>query len=510
MRNKSKLNSANITKMIESYKAGDFDSCLKLAMQVLQDEPDTIKALHYAARVHAQQREPQLAKPLWHKLTVLSPETAEPFLQSARIARLEQDWPSCARYIGGFLRQTPEHPEALNIQVQCHLNEGDAQKTGRVLARLSKIKPKAVPLLAMRAIGQGMGVEVAQALANAADSDDPSHEDLRRELARAARDAAIGLEIRKDLPAAANCYQAMQAYTPNSSYPTAALTRLRKPFLVKAQAAYREKAYAEAVKHAQACIEIAPDLAAPYIIAGRSNLQLGLPEEAFAILEQGTERFRDDSWLLLNYARAAVKLGKHDIAYEAFSVIKARKDDKSKTYAAECEKQRGRISEAATQEVLALHAKNEAPQACDKLFSYQQSGIQLHDFPTLLAKLHQQGHSHLKALCEQEDSTAIAYAESLVRLDSEDTFATSTAGRLLVESQRYAEAYYYWMQLHELDKTNIDPLLNLARCYVNLNHKTAAIKAAKALLAQDPHHEEGQEILHRSKQMKNLSSGGAE
>lgn len=496
--------------MIESYKAGDYNSCLALAMQVLQDEPDTITALHYAARVHAQQREPHLAKPLWHKLIRLSPETAEPFLQSARIARLEQDWPSCARYIGTFLRQNPEHPEALNIQVQCHLSEGDAQKTGRVLARLSKIKPKAVPLLAMRAIGQGMGVEVAQALANAADSDDSSLEDLRIELARAARDAAIGLEIRKDLQAAANCYQAMQAYTPDSNYPTAALERLRKPFLVKAQTAYRKKAYAEAVKHARACIQISPDLAVPYIIAGRANLQLGLPEEAFATLKQGAARFWDDSWLLLNYARAAVKLGKHDIAYGAFSAIKARKDDKSKTYAAECEKQLGQSSEAATQEILALLAKNEARQACDKLFSYQQSGIQQYDFPALLAKLRQQGHSQLKALCDQEDSTAIAYAESLVRLDPEDTFAASTAGRLLVESQRYAEAYYYWMQLHELDKTNIDPLLNLARCYVNLNHKTAAITAAKALLAQAPHHKEGQEILHRSKHIKNLSSGGAE
>jgi len=258
----------------KTYMAGDLESCLSLATQLLRDNPSSLAPLQYAARVHSKRRETQLAKPFWNKLTILNPELPEPFLQSARIARLEKDWAQCERYIAAFIHQTPDHAEALGLQIQCYLEAGDTTKTVRAIAALSHTHPDAVPPHAMRAAERGMGIEVAQALSHPANANDPSLTALCNRLARAARDAAIGFEIRKQPFAAANCYQAMQVYAPTAPYPTAALSRLCKPYLDKSQAAYAAKAYAEALKHAKTCLKISPEEAAAKAIVQRARTRL--------------------------------------------------------------------------------------------------------------------------------------------------------------------------------------------------------------------------------------------
>lgn len=247
------------------YRAGDLDACLGLCLQFLEANPESLTPLEFTARVYSKRREPQLAKPYWHQLTTLCPDWPEPFLQSARIARRAQDWQSCARYIDQFIHLTPDHAEALGLQIQSYLNEGDTAKTARAIAALSYKHPEAVPPLAISAAEHGMGVEVAQALSQS------SQKLLRSHLARALRDAAIGFEIRKQPFAAANCYQAMQIYTPDTPYPTTALSRLCRPYLDKAQAATREKSYAEALKHAQTCLKISPREAEPQAILQRAR-----------------------------------------------------------------------------------------------------------------------------------------------------------------------------------------------------------------------------------------------
>ncbi len=495
------------SKLVEFYKTGDLDKCADLAKKMLQSDPDSKVPLQYAARVYTQRREPSLAKPYWNKLTIIAPELPEPFLQSARIARLEKDWENCQTYIEEFIHQKPDHPEASSIFVQCLINRKNTEKIGQAFTNLCRLNSGAVPQLALKAIESGMGIEVAKALSKAA-ANDPSAKALCEKLARTARDAAIGFEIRSDLFAAAHCYQAMQIYTPDSSYPRTSLNRLRKPFLQKAQAAYRKKNYADAVKHAKTCIEISPTEPEPYIIAGRSSAQLGDHQAAFDFLSAEIDRFWDNSWLLLNYARAAQRLKKPDLAFAAFSAVNKRDDEKSRAYHAECEKQLGRLSEMAAQEVQALLDNHDILRACDKIFDLQKAGLPLNNAGELVENIRILGQSKLQELCDFEDFEALDYAKNLVRLDPSAKYAYRVAGRLLLENRLYAEAHYYWSQLAKLDKKDPEPLLNLARCYANLNNKAEAMKAVSALLKLDPDHEDGQKILDSLAEMRNLSSEG--
>jgi len=264
--------SANIQ---ASYKSGDLDTCLELSVQLLHEDPENIVPLEYAARVHSKRRDPQLAKPYWHKLIKRRPDWAEPFLQAARIARLEKDWASCERYIDKFICQNPDHPEALGLQVQCYLERENAAKIGQAISRLSELNPNAVPPFAVRAAKHGMGSQVAQALSHQpANADAPALTAVCTQIARALRDAAIGFEIRKQPFSAANCYQALSAFAPASAYPATALTRLCKPYLGKAQAAYKAKAYADALRHAKTCLKISPEANEPRFIARRASARL--------------------------------------------------------------------------------------------------------------------------------------------------------------------------------------------------------------------------------------------
>lgn len=502
MKNSKQKKQSNL---IDLYKSGDLDSCLDLAIQLLQSDPDRIAPLQYAARVHSQRRETLQAKPYWERLTVLWPDLPEPFLQSARIARLEKEWDVCERYIDEFIRQRPDHAEALGIQIQCCLDSGDTTKIGLAFSRLCRLNPQAALPLAIRAVAHGMGEDVALSLCKFADDSDQTSRDMRARLAREARDAAIGCEIQKDPFLASNFYRSMQIYIPNSSFPATALNRLRKPFLKKAQTEYREKKYADAIRHAKSCIEIAPAEVEPYIIAGRSSAQLGLHQDAFDFLSKEVDRFWENSWLVLNYARAAMKVGKPDIAYAAYSAVKNRNDEKSNALKAECVKQLGRLSAKAAQDVQALLDKNEVILAYDKIFDFQKSGLKLNDLSALVSRLRDLGELKLRELAEFDDFEALDYAKKLVRLDPESEYANSVAGQLLLDNQKYAEAHYYWIMLTKLDGSRTEPLLNLARCYVNLNNRTEANKAASALLALDAHHAEGKSILELSSKTENLS-----
>ncbi len=497
----------NHAKMIDSYKSGDLDACIDSAQQLLQSDPDSKAPLQYAARVHTQRREPALAKPYWNKLAIIAPELPEPFLQSARIARLEKDWHTCEGYIEEFIRQKPDHPEALGIHIQCLIANKHTENLGRAFSNLCRLKQSAVPPLALQAIEQGMGIEVAKALSKAAIKN-PSVKALCVKLAQTARDAAIGFEIQSDLLSAAHCYQAMQIYTPESSYPRTSLKRIRKPFLQKAQAAYREKNYAAAVNHARTCIEISPFEPEPYIIAGRSSALLGKHQAAFDFLGVEIERFWDNSWLVLNYARAALHFKKPDIAYAAFNAIKNRDDEKSRLYHAECDKQLTRLSEMAAQEVQALLDNHDILRASDKIFDLQKAGLPLNNAADLVENIRDLGQSKLQELCDFEDSEALDYAKTLVRLDPDAKYANRIAGRLLLENRHYAEAHYYWSQLAKLDDKDPEPWLNLARCYANLNNKAEAMKAVSTLLMLDPGHQEGENILETLGEMRNLSSEG--
>jgi len=249
--------------ILSSYRSGDLDTCLDLAERLLQENPEDALPLEYAARVHSKRRNPQLAKPYWHKLTELRPDWPEPFLQAARIARREKDWASCARYADEYIRQSPDHPETLGLLAQCDMEKGDAPKTARALFRLSQLNPKPVPPLAVQATKLGMGVEVAQALC----PPQGKLAALHRQIAQALRDAAIGFEIRRQPFLAANCYQALRIYTPASPYPAKALARLCKPYLDKAQAAVAAHAHDDALLHARTCLKIDPEAVAPRRIA---------------------------------------------------------------------------------------------------------------------------------------------------------------------------------------------------------------------------------------------------
>jgi len=479
--------------MVELYKSGDLDACVDLAKQMLESNPDSIAPLQYAARIHTRRREHEFAKPFWNKLTVLAPELLEPFLQSARIARLKNDWDICERYINEFVLQKPDHPEALDIQVQCFIHNRNFEKIGRTFASLYLINPQAIPPNALLAAESGMGIELAKSLSRAAIKDQTAKE-LCVELADAARDAAVGFEIQKNTMSASNCYQTMRIYTPDSSYPTTSLNRLCRPFLQKAQVAYREKNYAKAIKQAQICMEISPLESGPYIIAGRSSALLDKHQDAFDILGAKIESLWDNSWLVLNYARAAMRLQKPAIAYIAFSAVKSRDDEKSSTYHAECEKQLDRMSEMATQEVQVLLANNNILRAFDKIFEYKNSGLSPKNSAGLVARILDLGQSKLKELCNYEGFEALDYARNLVRLDPGAKYAYRIAGHLLLKDQMYAESHYYWSQLARLDDKNPDPILNLTRCYINLNNISEAMKAVSALLELDPDHEEGKRI----------------
>jgi tetratricopeptide (TPR) repeat protein len=488
---------ANHGKMVDSYKSGDFDTCLDLAKKMLQSDPDSMAPLQYAARVHSQRREPQNAKPYWEKLTVTNPDLPEPFLQCARIARLEKKWDVCEWYIDRFICHNPDHAEALGIRIQCCFDRGDAEKAGQDFTRLCRVNPQAVLRLALRAAAHGMGAEVARSICKSADGTDQFPNEMRVRLAEMARDVAIGCEIQKDIFSASNFYQAMQVYTPESLFAITAIKRLRKPILEQARAAYNEKKYADAVKHAKTCIEIAPAGPEPYIIAGRSCAQLGQHQEAFDILGKEIDRFRSNSWLVLNYARAAIKVGKPDIAYAAYSAIKTRDDEKSGAFHPECRKQLDRLLTKAAQDVQALLDNNEMLLACDKLYDFQKAGLDLNDLQMLVSGFILMGEQKLKELTESGDHDALDSAKKLVRLDPDSEYANRVAGKLLMEKQMYAEAHYYWTTLTRLDDRKTEPLLNLARCYLNLNNKPAAVKAASALIALDPHHAEGQGILEQ-------------
>ena len=494
-----------LAKLIESYKSGDLDTSLSLAMKLLQIDPDSIVPLQYAARVHTKRREPQFAKPFWDKLTSLNPALPEPFLQSARIARLEKNWEACEGYIDEFIRQKPDHAEAIGIQIQCCLESRDAKKIGAAFTRLSRINPTAIPPLALRAVEANMGIDVAKSLCKAAGSSNQPALELRAKLAQATREAAIAFEIQNDPFAASSCYQAMQIYAPESSFPTTALSRLCRPFLQKAQAFYRDKNYADAIEQAKFCIKIAPKEAEPYSIAGHSSAQLGQHQDAFDILHAEIELFWQNSWLVINYARAAIQVGKPEVAYAAYSAVKSRDDDKSNTYEAECDRQLDELSKNAAQDMQALLDRDEILLACEKIFSCQKSGLTLSDFPALVTNLRELGEIRLRELCEFEDYDALEFAKNLVRLDPLAEYAYSVAGRLLINNRMHAEAHYYWSQLNKLDEKKTEPWLNLARCYVNLNNKLEATNAASALLALDPDHEEGQKILALAAEMKTLS-----
>ena len=494
-------------KMAELYKLDDFDACVDLAIQLLQSDPVSKSPIQYIARIHTRRRKPELARPYWEKLIDVAPELPEPFLQSARIARLEKNWSVCERYIEEFISLRPDHSEALGIQIQCIIHNDRVEKIGRAFANLCRVNLRAVPPLALQAVERGMGVEVAKAISRTADKDQ-SVKELCENMARSARNAAVGFEIHKEFLSAANCYQAMQIYTPNSSYPTTALRRLRKPFLKKAQGAYREKNYTDAIKHAEKCIEILPAEAEPYIIAGRSCAQLDLHLVAFDFLGQEIDRLWNDSWLVLNYARAAMSLKKNDIAYAAYSEIKSRDDEKSGKFHAECAGRLEELSERAAREVQALLDKDDILLACEKIFDFQKIGLPLNSPADLAANIRELGQIKLKELCDFEEIEALDYAKNLVRLDASAKYACRIAGSLLMVNQMYAEAYYYWSQLAKLDDKNPEPMLNLARCYAALNNKIAALKTVSALLELYPHHEEGQEILVSLADVTNLSGEG--
>lgn len=491
--------------MLEFYKSGDLDSCEEIAREILQAEPDKIAPLQYVARVHTNRRETELAKPYWNRLTALAPDLPEPFLQSARIARLENDWEACTSYIEEFVRQKPDHPEALGIQIQCFIRTSDFERIGRAFENLCRINPQAVPPLALLAVEHGMGIVMAKALSKAAEKDETAKA-LCVELARSARDAAIGFEIRNDPFSAASCYQTMQIYVPDSSYPKKALRRLLKPFLEKARASYREKSYADAIGHAEKCIKISPFEPEPYIIAGRSCAQLERHEDAFDFFGKEADRLWDNSWLVLNYARAAMRLKKSELAYAAFCAVRSRDDERSGAFHAECEKQLDRLSEAAVQNVQVLLDNRDILRACEKIIEFQKAGILLKNFGDLVDTIRDLGEGKLVELCDIGDKSALDYAKNLIQLDPGAKYAYRVAGRLLLENQRYAEASYYWAQLAKLNGKDQEPLLSLTRCYANLNNKSEAKKATSALLELDPDHEECRNILESLARMSNLNN----
>ena len=497
----------NCEKLSETYNSGDLDICIGLAKEMLRSDPNQITPLLYTARVHTQRRETALAKPYWHRLTMLAPQKPEPFLQSARICRLEKDWAACAPYIEEFIRQRPDHPEALGIQIQCFIHNDNSEKIGQALVDLCRLKPQAVASLALLAVEHGLGMDVAKALSDAAKTDD-TIKALCNKLARSARDAAIGFEIQKDLLSASNCYQAMQVYTPESNYPTAALSRLCTPFLKKARAAYKEKNLEAAIKHANSCIALSPAEAEAYIIAGRSCVQRGNYQDAFDIFSTEIEQLWDNSWLLLNYARAAWQLKKAESAFAAFNAVKKRDDEKSSAFHAECDTRLDQLSEMAAQEVQDLLDKHEISRACTKIVEFQKMGRPLKNHAQLLEAIRKSGESKLNALCEAGDAEALDYAKNLVQLDRSAKFAYPVAGRLLMENRLYAEAHYYWAQLEKQEDTSPEALLNLARCYAKLNNKDEAMGAISALLALDPAHEDGQNLRADIARMGTLNSEG--
>lgn len=482
--------------MLETYKSGDFETCLNLSEKLLLKDPDNTSALLHRARIHTKRREFDLSKPYWNRLTQLNPSLPEPFLQSARIAHREKDWPECESYIEAFLAHKGEHPEALKILTHCYIFTENAGKIETAFARLLKVAPQGIPALALSAIQNGMSVEVANAVRKVADTGDQAALDLCGSLARAERDAGISYEIRKNSFSASRCYRAMRIYARGSIFPRKALERLNVPFIEMARRAYREKKYEDAVARAETCIEIDSELAEPYIIAGRSSAQLGRHEQAFNYFAQEIERFWAYSWLVVNYARAAAKTGKTDIAYMAYEAVSKRTDEKSVKFAAECAKQMGRFAADARQEILTLAAHGDVLLACNKLFAHQHVGSKPDDFAELLSEIGEQCQKELQNFVDVENDKALELATSFARLDPRADYACRIAGRILSKNNKHAEALYYWTQLIRLDKKDTESVLGAALCYDYLGNRIEAAKMASKLLAMDPQNKEGKRILN--------------
>lgn len=479
----------------EAYKSENFDECLEITKKILKRDSTNAMALQHAARIYTNRQQRDLSKPLWLKLTKVTPDAPEPFLQSARIARLEKDWPACTKYIERFISLKPDHPESLNIQIHCYLQTKNAELIGPAFSTLLRVDPRGLATLARRAVQLGMGKEVAMPLRKFADSGNQDSINLCGTLARAERDAAIGYEIQRNPFSAAECYRTMRIYDPDSSYPTTSLARLRKPFLKRARAAYSASDYETAIEHANTCIEIEPQEPEPYIIASRCSTQLEQHQEAFDYISKEIELLWDHSWLVINYARAAIRVGKSEIAYSAYQSVAKRDDTISQKYAEECSKQLTRLPIVVNQEVRKLLDAGKFMDAYEKCHGIQKIRMGNEDFPALLERVRNLGQRKLRDLFDTGDSQVLENAKALVRLDPTAEYAYRVAGRVLLYNRSYADALYYWEQLVKIDADNIEFRLNVARCYQNLGNKAEANTATLALLKLDSNHEEGKQIL---------------
>ncbi|MFG5384122.1 tetratricopeptide repeat protein [Yoonia sp. R2-816] len=482
--------------MAEAYKAGDLEQAAKLAEVILEQDTSHHDALRCLVRFHSNQKNVEEAFDLWARLTKLTPDSPEPYLQLARIERKKHNWRSALMHIDNFLRLQPAHEEALSIQVQCHLELSAVDKIGASFAKLCAAQPQGIVAVARQAANLGLVSEISESLRKMADAGDEDAIALCATLSRSERNAAIGYEIQRNAFAAAQNYHNMRILDSGSSYASTSLARLRKPFLERARQAYKNDNDTKAIEHATDCIKIEPTETEPYLIAGRAASRLGDEATAFKYFQRGIVNCDFDVWLKVNYARSAERLGKARLAYDAFQAVAATEGAKAKKYHPEAERSLARLPQRLVREAQDAAAAGDFDQAIDMASRLEADGMLTSDkMETLRQRIASLAQRELRKAYDSNDMSVLPMAKALTVFAPDNTYAFRVSGRLLMRARNYKDAIGFWRALVAKDPSSIEFQLNVTRCFHRLHDKGNAVTEARALLELDPEHAEGNQIL---------------
>jgi tetratricopeptide (TPR) repeat protein len=484
------------TALQDAFKAKDWDRTVDLAEQILATDPADVDALRYLVRVHTNRKDRELALPLWQRLTELTPDAPEPYLQLARLYRHDRDWPAAAAQIERFLPFNAIHPEALQIQVEAYIQTRKMTKIGAAFRALSQEAPAQASVLARQIIPLGMTEDLAHTFRAMADAGDATLIQHCANLARDQRNAALGFEIQRNVFSAAQNYRVMRILDPTSTYPTTSLARLRKPYLERARKAYQDGQYERAIELAQDCIRIEPQEAEPHVIAGRSALRNGDQPRSYQLLRTGILSAQPDIWLTLNFARVAEREGYARIAYDAFTAVRQSTEPLAVKHHDEADRSLGRLPQRMQREVMTTLDDGQYEKAmaqCDGLIA---DGLMTD--PEQIAEMRQRICTHtqrqLRLGYDANDFSILPLAEALAAFAPDQPYAFRLAGRLHMRARAYKRALPFWEALITQEPDSVEFHLNLARCHDRLGDSARAALAAAGVLRLEPDHSEARDL----------------
>ncbi|MCJ7420797.1 tetratricopeptide repeat protein [Sphingomicrobium astaxanthinifaciens] len=482
--------------MAAVYREGDLDRLETMARALLVEHPDDIEAHRYLARIYTNRHEPEQAQPFWERLTELTPEEPEPYLQLARIERRKRNWEPALRHAQELLARQPDNTEIRTIELEALVNLKKGDAIGEAIARLVEATPEDAMPFFRKAFTVDLGDAVAAPLRALADSGDEEAIKLCAEQSEAQRTAAARHEIQRNPFRAAACYRVMRTLDPSSGFGTSALLRLRKPFLERAREAYAEGDDKRAISHARNSIKIEPREEEPYLIIGRSALRTDEPQIAYEALREGLMANEHTVWLTLNYARAAERSEHLLEAFEAYSAVLASDDPEAAKHAEEAQRSVDRLPGKLVSAAVSDIREGNPVAAIETALTLQQSGVLDEKAAEYLRNnVVTHGQRKLREFYDAGDRTGLALGRGLMRFAPDEPYAFRVVGRMLLRDRNYGEAAEVWGALVDQDGENVEFRLNLARSLQRMGDKPGAAAAATELLRLDPEHAEGKQIL---------------